>query len=255
MNYTVSTLAKLSGVTVRTLRFYDEIGLLSPAYIAENGYRYYSHEQLLLLQQILFFREIGFELKAIKHVLSQNDFDKAESLRLHQKLLHEKALRITELVQTINGTIRHLEDKKMMDENKMFSGFDTEQQNLYEEMLYNRYGQKITLHIEQSRKKTKDWAMQDWQKSGEAFDEICNDLAQLINQQYSMDSSPVQAVIKRHYEWLKTFWIPHKDSYTGLGQAYGEKEWNERFKKYGPRFANYLAEGMKIFADNNLSSE
>lgn len=252
MHYTVSKLAKLSGVTVRTLRFYDEVGLLSPAYVAENGYRYYSEAQLLLLQQILFFREIGFELKNIKEILKQTGFDKVESLRLHKKVLYEKIGRMKQLVDTISTTITYLEDRQAMDEKDIFTGFDTAKQNMYEEMLYKRYGQKIESHMKQSRQKTKDWVMQDWQKSGEDFDAICSDLAELIKQQKSMDSQEVQAIIKRHYQWLQAFWIPCKDSYIGLGQGYCEKEWNERFKKYGPHFAEHLAEGMKIFAEKNL---
>lgn len=73
MNYTINKLALLSGVTVRTLRFYDEIGLLKPAHVAENGYRYYGQKELLLLQQILFFREIGFDLKQIQDIIGRNE--------------------------------------------------------------------------------------------------------------------------------------------------------------------------------------
>ena len=76
MTYTVNQLAKLSGVSVRTLHFYDEIGLLKPAYYGENNYRYYEEEQLLILQQILFFREMGCPLNDIQRILSSNDFDK-----------------------------------------------------------------------------------------------------------------------------------------------------------------------------------
>ena len=76
MDYTVKELAQISGISIRPLHWYDEVGLLKPAYHGSNGYRYYEEEQLLILQQILFFRELGFELKKIRKVLGRGDFDK-----------------------------------------------------------------------------------------------------------------------------------------------------------------------------------
>ena len=90
MAYTVTKLAKISGVSVRTLHWYDEVGLLKPAYYGSNGYRYYEEEQLLILQQILFFRELGFELKQIQKILGRSDFDKIAALSSHRKVLQKE---------------------------------------------------------------------------------------------------------------------------------------------------------------------
>ena len=90
MSYTVNKLAKLSGVSPRTLRFYDEIGLLKPAAYGENKYRYYEEEQLLLLQQILFFRELDFPLGDIEGIMSSPDFDKVETLNAHKITLQAR---------------------------------------------------------------------------------------------------------------------------------------------------------------------
>lgn len=90
MVFTVANLAKISGVSVRTLHWYDEVGLLKPAYHGSNGYRYYEEEQLLILQQILFFRELGFELKQIQKVLKRGDFDKIIALSSHRQVLQKK---------------------------------------------------------------------------------------------------------------------------------------------------------------------
>ena len=84
MAYTVKKLAKLSGVSIRTLRFYDDIGLLKPAYYGDNKYRYYEEKQLLMLQQILFFRELGFSLVDIQRIIDSSDFDKTASLNSHR---------------------------------------------------------------------------------------------------------------------------------------------------------------------------
>src|SRR5436190_18368061 len=108
MAYTVKQVAAMSGVSVRALHFYDETGLLKPAYVAANGYRFYEEPQLLKLQQILFYRELGFELNQIKRVLSRPDFDKVAALESHRKVLRKDLATTRKLIQTIDKTIEHL---------------------------------------------------------------------------------------------------------------------------------------------------
>jgi DNA-binding transcriptional MerR regulator len=123
MAYAVKQVAAMSGVSVRTLHFYDETGLLAPAYLGSNGYRFYEEPQLLKLQQILFYRELGFELKQIKRILGRADFEKAAALRTHRKVLQKKLARTHELIDTIDKTINHLKGSKKMKSREMFSGF------------------------------------------------------------------------------------------------------------------------------------
>src|SRR4026208_866962 len=93
MAYTVKQVAAMSGVSVRTLHFYDETGLLKPAYHGVNGHRFYEEAQLLTLQQILFYRELGFELKQIERILGRSDFDKVAALESHRKVLRQNVAR------------------------------------------------------------------------------------------------------------------------------------------------------------------
>src|ERR1041384_358604 len=97
MAYTVKRVAAMSGVSVRTLHFYDETGLLKPAYIGTNGYRFYEEPQLLMLQQILFYRELGFELKQIRRILGRADFEKVAALQSHRKVLQKNLARTRKL--------------------------------------------------------------------------------------------------------------------------------------------------------------
>ena len=123
MAYTVRQVAGLSGVSVRTLHFYDEVGLLKPAYVSANGYRYYEEPQLLALQQILFYRELGFELKEIKSILGRADFEKAAALESHRSVLEKNLARTQTLIATINKTIEHVTGTKKMSSEEMFAGF------------------------------------------------------------------------------------------------------------------------------------
>jgi DNA-binding transcriptional MerR regulator len=123
MGYTVKEVAAMSGVSVRTLHFYDETALLKPAYTKANGYRVYEEPQLLMLQQILFYRELGFELKRIKEILGQPKFEKAAALKSHRKVLEENAARTRTLIETVDKTISHLKGTKKMKSEEMFTGF------------------------------------------------------------------------------------------------------------------------------------
>ena len=123
MAYTVRQVAAMSGVSVRTLHFYDETALLKPAYTRANGYRVYEEAQLLMLQQILFYRELGFELKRIKRVLGQAKFQKAAALRSHRRVLEQNVTRTRTLIETIDKTIAHLKGRKKMKSEELFAGF------------------------------------------------------------------------------------------------------------------------------------
>ncbi len=122
MAYTVKQVAAMSGVSVRTLHFYDEVGLLKPAHVGANGYRFYEEPQLLGLQQILFYRELGFELKQIKEIVGRADFEKIAALESHRKVLEENLSRTRTLIETIDKTIGHLKGTKTMKTEELFQG-------------------------------------------------------------------------------------------------------------------------------------
>jgi len=123
MAYTVKQLAVMSGVTVRTLHYFDEMALLKPAYTRANGYRIYEEPQVLMLQQILFYRELGFELKRIKEILSRPKFEKLAALKSHRQVLDKNVTRTRMLIETIDKTVSHLKGAKKMTTEEMFIGF------------------------------------------------------------------------------------------------------------------------------------
>jgi DNA-binding transcriptional MerR regulator len=123
MAYTEKKVAAMSGVSVRTLHFYDETGLLKPAYYGANGYRFYEEPQLLTLQQILFYRELGFELKQIERILGRADFEQFAALQSHRKVLQKNLARTRTLIETIDKTVKRLKGTKKMKSEEMFLGF------------------------------------------------------------------------------------------------------------------------------------
>lgn len=257
MAYTVQKLAKLSGVSVRTLHFYDEIGLLRPAYTTANGYRYYEERELLLLQQILFFRELGFELKKIQKILGKGDFDKVAALHAHRKVLQSNIQRTKELIKTIDKTVNHLSGEKKMKDQEMYQGFVTkEKQEEYITYLKNRLGEDH-YSFSECDAKSKKLSKPDLDIAKKEGDAIFTALAECVGKGLGPDSKEVQGIILKLYNWVKHFWTPNKESFIGLGQMYTELEWKKFFGKFDPhhpRLAMFIAQGMKVFADKELDS-
>jgi len=147
MAYTVKQLAVMSGITVRTLHFYDEMALLKPAYSRANGYRIYEEPQLLMLQQILFYRELGFELKRIKEILCQRKFEKIAALKSHRQVLEKNGTRTRTLIETIDKTISHLKGTKKMKSEELFMGFNIGAGKDRFNDGFNRYGTTIDCKV------------------------------------------------------------------------------------------------------------
>jgi MerR family transcriptional regulator, thiopeptide resistance regulator len=253
MRYGVKELAGVSGVTVRTLHFYDQVGLLKPAGRASNGYRFYEEKELLQLQQILFFRELGFELKEIKRILNRSNFDQHAALESHRRVLMKNVARIRELIKTIDQTLEHLKGKRKMKDAALFSGFDQARQTEYEEQLIEQYGEKMREGIAESRRKVKDWTKQDWERSGKEWDAVCTELVSAMKRGRKESLQEVQGLIQRHFTWLKRFWTPNQESYAGHADFLATSELRKAYDKYDPDLAEFMASAMKVFAKKELS--
>ena len=129
--YTVKQLSNLAGISARTLHYYDEIGLLKPSSVGENGYRYYGDEAVLRLQQILFYRELGFSLNEIKKVVGNPDFNVMKALQTHKLALGQRVERLNRLISTVDNTINHFKGKKEMSKKQLFAAFSEEEEKKY----------------------------------------------------------------------------------------------------------------------------
>ncbi|MBL7714245.1 MAG: MerR family transcriptional regulator [Bdellovibrionales bacterium] len=251
MAYTVKKLAQWSGVSVRTLHFYDEIGLLKPARVTENGYRHYDKPELLRLQQILFYRELGFELKKIQEILSDPAFDSIQALKQHRKTLTKDLERTGKLIETIDKTLADLKKGKKMKDHELFQGFDPKKQKQYEYDLVNRYGNQVKSAITESKAKTAKFTKADWARVSTQWESILSDLSVQFKKGSAPDSKAVQAVVERHFRWLHRFWTPTAESYAGLGQGYTAPEWSKAFQAHDnqhPRLASFLADAIQVFS-------
>lgn len=253
MRYTIKQLAKLSGVSGRTLRFYDEIGLLKPAFYGDNQYRYYKEEQLFLLQQILFFRELGFPLNDIKRILPSNDFDKIKSLKQHRSSLQSKVERTQTLIQTIDKTIAHLRGQYKMPIEEMFDGFDPIKQQEHEQYMLDA-GLMSQQQIDESWQRAAHWKKFDWEQFKDAGEKLNLELVKALEQGQEINSTKVQKLIRQHYDWVNNFWTPTKETYLGLGKMYlDHPDFRDFYHRFHPDLVEYLVAAMQVYAQQNLT--
>lgn len=250
---TVKQLADLSGVSVRTLHYYDAIGLLAPSYIGENNYRYYEGEQILRLQQILFYKDMGMSLREIGKIINDKNFDKIKALKNHRQRIETKLNRYQQLIQTIDATINELGNKKMKKIENPFKGFSPEKQDEYEKQLVENYGEQAQSKIDQANENLSKMSEQKLQLIKNEGHEINLILVKLIEQGKEPNSKQVQELIARHHAWVSNFWTPDKDAYIGLGQNYcNHQDFRKFYDKYDERLVEFLAKSMNIFAQENL---
>ena len=254
--YTVKQLAKLSGVSVRTLHHYDEIGLLAPATVGANGYRYYGREELLRLQQILFHRDLGLSLDEIGKLLDAPGFDRIAALKVHRMRLLADARRYRRLARTIDETLAALQGETDMNDKTMYRGFSPEKQAEYEAQLVERFGGDTQARIDDAKIRMQAASPADLDRLKAEVEEIESGMADALGQGLPASSAPVQALIKRHHAWVGTMWgrTPSKAPFIGLGALYQDHaDFRARYETRKPGLTDYLAEAMRLFAEAQLA--
>jgi DNA-binding transcriptional MerR regulator len=243
MAYTVKAVADIAGVSVRTLHHYDEIGLLKPAATSGAGYRLYGDKDLQKLQQVLFFKELGFDLKEIKRILSDPHFDRAGALKEHRKLLLERQERIRRLILSVDRTLKAIKRGKQMDA-KMFDGFDAAK---YEEEARQRWGNAS--EWEESQKRWKKYTDKDWAEIKKEGGEIMQRLAALTDRD-AADPEVQKWIAKHHGQINDRFYACSPEIYRQLGDAYVEDErFNAFYEKIKPGLAHFMRRAMHVYCD------
>src|SRR5688572_24997409 len=220
--YTVKQLARLSGVSVRTLHHYDEIGLLKPAFLGENRYRYYGREELLRLQDILFHRELGVPLQEIGKLLAREGRDRVAILSRHREMLAERIESSRQLLATIDRTIAELNGAGTMKDKDLYHGFAPQKQAEYEDWLVDNYGDGMRESIEAGKQhwgKAGPEAMQAALQQGEAAEA---ELAARFLAGADANSTDLDPLFDRHRAWVTQMWDREcaRESYAGTADMY-----------------------------------
>jgi DNA-binding transcriptional MerR regulator len=245
----IRQVARLTGVTSRTLRHYDDIGLLTPAWTAPDGRRHYGHDELLRLQHILVLRELGTDLARIAQIVDTDDAATVVGLlRDHLAGLTSERDRYARLAATVTKTIDALEKGVPMTATDMFDGFDYTK---YEAEARERWGDQAVDRSNASWQRLSD---EDKRRQLQADREIVEALGASVRVGLTADSPEVQDVVARHHAWVSVIWTPDAEAYTGLTQMYVDDErFRSHYDEVAAGAAELLRDAAAIYARSNLA--
>jgi MerR family transcriptional regulator, thiopeptide resistance regulator len=247
-NYTVSEVAAMAGVSVRTLHHYHEIGLLRPAYVGENNYRYYGREELLRLQQILIYRELGIPLAEIGAILDAPGIDRLTALESQRERIAQEVARSAEMLRTIDRTIAELEGDRAMKDSELYSGIvDPKKQAEHEAWLEQKYGPEIGEHIETSRRKLESLSPAERDAMMSELKDIEQQLAKALRDGVPPEARSLDPLIERHRAWVASSWGRDcsRAAYAGLADNYEHPDFKARYEAIEKGFSEYLCAAMR----------
>jgi DNA-binding transcriptional MerR regulator len=243
MVYTIKRLAELAGTSVRTLHYYDEIGLLKPKFRSANGYRQYGEEAIVKLQQIMFFRELDFSLDDIKIVLSQPDFEVLEALHSHKVLLFKRKERLNQLIATAEKTIKKINGETKMEIKEYYKGFTDDQIEKYREEVRQKWGNKT---LQDSEARVKKMGKEKFAEVHAESDKIFHTIAD--NMAKGCDSSEIQGEVVKWRIWLENFHHYSDEAVLGLGKMYSQNpDFVKTFEKYHKDLPDFLTKAIEYY--------
>ncbi len=255
MNYKIKQVAKITGLSIRALHYYDQIDLLKPNHIKANGYRSYGEKELAKLQQILFFRELAFPLEKIKFILSSKKFNANDALLDQKKLLEIKKQKIEKLLETIDLTIKFQKGgvKNMTNDNK-FSAFNDPTYKKYKDEVQKKWGN--TDAYKQSIKRIGKMTKAELDSIKDEAKNITNSIADLMKKGFAPDSSDVQDQIELFYKHLHNFYDPNYEMFKGLGKMYIEdRRFTKTYEDIAKGLAKFKSDAMIFYSDNHLKKQ
>ena len=249
MEYTINKLAKLAGVSTRTLRYYDELGLLSPARISSNEYRIYGEKEINRLQQILFYRELGVSLEEIRTILASKDFDGLSALESHLSALLARREQMDLLVANIEKTIKTMNGEMIMSDQEKFEGFLQKQvdhnERQYGEEARAKYGDE---RINRSNTKVLNMSKEKFIEL-EMLTEDLNESLKAAFEQGDPASELAQKTCELHKKWLCFYWDDYnKEAHKGVTQMYvDDPRFTAYYDKIAPGCAAFLRDAVAIY--------
>ncbi|MBS4174883.1 MerR family transcriptional regulator [Bacillus sp. FJAT-49736] len=249
MEYTVQKLGKLAGISTRTLRYYDEIGILKPARINSSGYRIYGEQEVDCLQQILFYRELGVSLEDIKNIITDPSFNRMNALMEHRDKLLAKRKQLDQLIANVDKTIAVTEGKITMADIEKFEGFKQkmidDNEKKYGEEIRSKYGNK---QVDESNEKIKGMTEEQYAQFEKLGENVLASLKKAISTN-DPASELAQKTAELHRDWLCYTWSSYnKEAHAGLAQMYVD---DERFAAYydkvQPGAAEFLRDAILIY--------
>ena len=235
---TVSEVAELAGVTVRALHYYDEIGVLKPSGRSESGYRLYAHEDLLRLQEILAWQQLGFTLREVVALLDEPDYDRAGALARQRGLAEAERARFAEMVAALDEALAALREGRRLEEANMFEGFEPGHYADEAERLWGG-----TRQYRESQRRVARYGDEDWQRMRREAEEIASGFAACLADGCEPSEARALDLAERHREHIgRWFYDCPPTCHRGLGDLYVS---DPRFRATWDRRRGGLAEFVR----------
>lgn len=249
--HSTGKLSEISGVSSRTLRYYDEIGLLKPSFINESGYRYYDDNEVALLQQILFYKERGFDLQTIKEIIYSENFDLSSALEEHLVSLEEEKKKIDRMINSVKLSIKSLKGEYNMSDKEKFESF---KKNLIDENEKN-YGKEIREKygndsVDESNRKMLNMSEEDYNMFKKLEENILTLVEKCVKENLDLDSKEAIELANLHQKWIKMTWNKYSvEAHKSLALMY---TMDERFKEYYDKNVEGCTDYLSMAIENNL---
>lgn len=235
-------------MTVRTLHYYDKIGLLAPSNIQKNGYRSYKEKELLRLQQILFFRELDFPLMDIKRILDKPDFEIIGALRRHKDLIKLRQKRFDKLINTIDKTIKSMTNDNKMKDEELYDAFKDEDVKQYQEEAKEHWGN--TYAYKQSMERVSKMTKAQMEKLKKDGEELTRKLANAMDK--DIKSKEVQELISEYYKSIRFFYNCPLEMYRNFGKMYvDDSRFTTYYDKHRKGLAVFMQDAIAWFCKKN----
>ncbi len=237
----VSEFARITGVSVRTLHYYDEIGLLKPDFVDEqNGYRSYGENALERMQEILFYRELDFSLKTIKDIISSPDYNKQEALKSQKELLLLKRERLNKIIDL-------LESAEKGERNMNFNAFDNSKIDAYKDEVKKRWGE--TDAYKEHKAKTADYSQNQWNDIANGLNKILTDFSVAMQNDLKADSEQAQKLVKKLQDFITdTQYACTNEILSSLGEMYvSDERFKKNIDKNGIGTAEFISNAIKFY--------
>lgn len=238
----IKEFAAFTGVSVRTLHYYDEIGLLAPAFVDRTtGYRYYDENSLLRMQEILFYRELDFSLKSIGEILSSPGYDTKKSLAEQKTLLTLKKERLERLISAIDDAMKGA---------NVMSAFDNSEFEKHKVEAQEKWGK--TDAYKQHAERTRHYSKQKWNDLAEGMDQIMAAFASCMKKAERPDSTEAQNLVKTLQSHIsENYYLCTKEILSGLGQMYvADERFRNNIDKHADGTAAFISEAIEVYCRN-----
>ena len=244
MKLKIREFAKLTGVSVRTRHFYDEIGLLDPSSVDEqNGYRFYDEQTLMRMQEILFYRELNFPLKEIRMILSSPDYDKQNALKEQKHLLTLKKERLERIISALDSAMKGEIVNMNVFDNSEFE----EKRNEYAKEAREKWGD--TAAYKEYAEKTADYSEDKRKQINSAMDKRIAEFADCKRKGFAPDSREAQALVKKWQDFItENYYTCTKEILAGLGEMYvADERFRKNIDRHGDGTAQFISDAIKIY--------